>query len=229
MKKFQFLLMMLAGFVVNAQVKGTISYQGYLTDPVSGDPVTNGDYNITFKFYDDTNVVVETRGPIVATVVNGLFTVLIGGGTAAPNLPLPVNIWDKNYTVGITVGEGSELTPRVPLTSVPYAFQAEVANQVDGANIVGNISAIQLSGTIDNARLDPELQDLADGELSGNLVGTGINATNITTGTLSGALLDGVDAGKLTGTVDNARLDADLQDLADGSLSGSKEIGRAHV
>ncbi|TXH52739.1 MAG: hypothetical protein E6Q97_15080 [Desulfurellales bacterium] len=53
--------------------------------------------------------------------------------------------------------------------------------------------------------LDADLTDLSDGSLTGSKVGTGIDAANITSGTL-----------------DSARLDADLQDLADGSLSGSK-------
>lgn len=52
---------------------------------------------------------------------------------------------------------------------------------------------------------DADLDDLADGSLTGSKIGSGIDAANITTGTLP-----------------DARLDADLQDLADGSLSGSK-------
>jgi hypothetical protein len=51
---------------------------------------------------------------------------------------------------------------------------------------------------------DADLDDLADGSLTGSKIGSGIDAANITTGTLP-----------------DARLDADLQDLADGSLSGS--------
>ncbi|PIW67093.1 MAG: hypothetical protein COW10_07500, partial [Candidatus Omnitrophica bacterium CG12_big_fil_rev_8_21_14_0_65_42_8] len=51
---------------------------------------------------------------------------------------------------------------------------------------------------------DADLDDLADGSLTGSKVGTGISATNVTTGTLP-----------------NTVLDLDLQDLADGSLSGS--------
>ncbi|MBD3320873.1 MAG: hypothetical protein GF350_07250, partial [Chitinivibrionales bacterium] len=43
------------------------------------------------------------------------------------------------------------------------------------------------SGTIDNARLDTDLQDLADGSLSGSKVGYGISASNISSGTLSGS------------------------------------------
>jgi hypothetical protein len=42
------------------------------------------------------------------------------------------------------------------------------------------------SGTVPNERLDADLADLADGSLTGSKVGTGINADNITTGTITG-------------------------------------------
>ena len=79
------------------------------------------------NFYDRNNDVMAIRGPITEEVKNGLFTVLIGGGSAAPNLPLPTDMFDENFTVGITVDKNPEL-PRIRLTSVPYAFQAENAN-----------------------------------------------------------------------------------------------------
>ena len=203
-----------------AQVNGTLSYQGYLTDD-NGEPVNDGvPHEFLFTFYDGLGATVATRGPISTDVIKGLFTVVIGKDATGANSPLPLDIWNEDITVGITVDGGTELDP-IPLTSVPYAFQSQVANSVDGANIAGTVDAALLSGTVDNLRLDPELQDLADGELTGSLVGTGIDATNITSGTLSGALLDAVDATILTGTVDNLRLDAELQDLADGELTGS--------
>ncbi|WP_422362092.1 tail fiber domain-containing protein [Reichenbachiella sp.] len=186
-----------------AQVNGTLSYQGYLTDN-DGEPVNDGEtHSFVFTFYNEGGTAVLSR-TITSEVDKGLFSVIIGGGTG-DNSALPTDIWDEEYTIGIAVDGGTELTPRVPLTTVPYSFQAETANNVDGANISGSIDATQLSGTIANGRLDTDLQDLADGELSGDKIGTGISADNITSGTL-----------------ENTRLDADLQDLADGSLTGSK-------
>ncbi len=73
----------------------------------------------------------------------------------------------------------------------------------DGSGLT-NLDSTELTGTVSNNRLDADLQDLADGSLSGSKVGTGIDASNLTVGTVS-----------------NNRLDADLQDLADGTLSAS--------
>ncbi|MEP2510717.1 MAG: tail fiber domain-containing protein [Reichenbachiella sp.] len=190
-------------FSTFAQVNGTISYQGYLTDD-AGEPVNDGaTHSFVFKFYDSGSSEVLSR-TVTSEVDKGLFSVIIGGGTG-DNSPLPTDIWNEDYTIGISVDGGTELTPRTPLTTVPYSFQAETANNVAGSNITGTISSTLLTGTIDNTLLDAELQDLADGELSGSLVGTGISATNVTTGTLA-----------------NGRLDTDLQDLADGTLDGAK-------
>lgn len=190
-------------FSTFAQVNGTISYQGYLTDD-AGEPVNDGaPHSFVFKFYDSGSSEVLSR-TVTSEVDKGLFSVIIGGGTG-DNSPLPTDIWNEDYTIGISVDGGTELTPRTPLTTVPYSFQAETANNVAGSNITGTISSTLLTGTIDNTLLDAELQDLADGELSGSLVGTGISATNVTTGTLA-----------------NGRLDTDLQDLADGTLDGAK-------
>ena len=90
----------------------------------------------------------------------------------------------------------------------------------DGLTVSGTISATTFSGsgasltslnatnlssgTVPDARLDADLNDLADGSLTGSKVGTGINASYITSGTVASSLLD-----------------TDLQDLADGSLTGS--------
>src|SRR5690606_32415877 len=66
-------------------------------------------------------------------------------------------------------------------------------------------SASSISGTIPDEKLSEHLKDLADGSLSGDKVGSGINATNITTGTLSSAR---IPDGAITSTK-----------VADGSLT----------
>jgi hypothetical protein len=77
--------------------------------------------------------------------------------------------------------------------------------------------------------LNAHLTDLADGSLTGSLVGTGISGTNITTGTVPDAQIAATIArdSEVTSAIAAAGagyqpLDADLTDLADGTLTGSK-------
>ena len=75
------------------------------------------------------------------------------------------------------------------------------------------------SGTIDNTRLDDDLQDLADGSLSGSKVGSGISADSITTGTLPA---NRIGTGSITSShIDNYTItNSDISSSA--SISGSK-------
>lgn len=100
-----------------------------------------------------------------------------------------------NGAVNITGTDGLTVSGVVAATSFSGS----------GASITSLNATNLASGTVANTLLDSDLQDLADGSLTGSKVGTGISATNVTTGTLT-----------------NSVLDADLQDLADGSLTGSK-------
>ena len=100
----------------SAQIPQTMSYQGVLTN-VDGIPVTDGSYTLTFKLYD-----VPTNGDSLwnetqnVQVTNGLINAIIGSVTPL-NLP-----FDKQYWLGITVGGGLELTPRITLTASPYSL-----------------------------------------------------------------------------------------------------------
>jgi hypothetical protein len=98
----------------------------------------------------------------------------------------------------------------------------------------GGLTVNSISGDAigtDVQAYDADLDDLADGSLSGSKVGSGIPAGNITTGSIPIARITGVDgsgsgldADLLDGTSSAGfqTADADLTDLADGSLSGSK-------
>jgi hypothetical protein len=248
-----------------------MTYQGYLVD-ANGNPLATSapaNYNVIFRIYD----VPQDGTPLwseeqIVTVDNGNFSVLLGEGSQVgaelkPNLSTVFTgdaIAERYIGITITVGTTpSVIAPRVRLLPAPYAFTATSAFQLlspggapvvtvggQGLEVVGTVSAERfsgdgsaLTGPIDSARLDPDLQDLADGSLSGSKVGPGIKTANLT-GTIPNALLDpdlqdladgeltgskvgpGIKAANLTGTISSARLDTDLQDLADGSLTGSK-------
>ncbi len=99
------------------QVPGTISYQGLLVDD-KGAPI-NGPVDLTVSLYDEA-----TRGNLVWTraykalpVTNGIVDVLLEDGT--PKLAMVP--FDKPYWVQMQMGM-TLMTPRTPLTSVPYAM-----------------------------------------------------------------------------------------------------------
>jgi hypothetical protein len=99
-----------------------ISYQGRLTD-VSGDPVSDGSYQLTFSIYGlpSGGSALWTSGAQTVGVENGLFSYNLGSSSA-----LPDSIFAK-YTqvyLGIKVADDPEITPRTQLVSVGYAFQS---------------------------------------------------------------------------------------------------------
>lgn len=115
------------------------------------------------------------------TSFKGLFTLILGNGQGSNNAALPLTLGDVQYYVGIEADGQPELSPRVSLTAVPYAFVANTVKTVNASTIS--------SGTVPDARLSVHLQDLADGSLTGSKVGTGINASNVTTGTLPASVI----------------------------------------
>jgi len=106
----------------------TIQYQGKLTDMTGVGE--NDSLDMTFHIYD-----VETGGAALwseihassnkVRVVLGLFDVELGSITP---IDLP---FDEQYWLEIDV-DGNTLTPRMPLTTSPYAFRAAVADSFTG-------------------------------------------------------------------------------------------------
>ena len=105
----------------------TLPYQGRLTD-ANGAPL-NGTYSMSFQLYttasggsalwseawDFTDAVVVT---------DGLFNVLLGSLTPIPQSVITGN---SSLWLGISIEADSEMTPRVQVGSVPFAFQANRA------------------------------------------------------------------------------------------------------
>jgi microcystin-dependent protein len=126
-------LTMLISPSVIAQTPNSISYQGVLTDN-SGQPLPDGSYQMKLRLYDAV-----TGGTIVwrdedhsVQLVGGVFSTTIGG---AGEQPLPP--FDRPYWLGVTVGAEAELSPRTPLTSVPYSHHAQRADTAD--HVVGGV------------------------------------------------------------------------------------------
>ena len=111
-----------------AEVSGTsvtlLNYQGRLIDPATGNAKPNGTYPMVFRMYNSpvggTVLWTETKS---MTVTNGFFSVLLGD-TAPFNLS---QFNGQSLWLGITVNADPELTPRLQLAAVPYAFYANDA------------------------------------------------------------------------------------------------------
>jgi hypothetical protein len=105
-----------------AAIPETMSYQGILKD-AAGDPVPDGDYAIAFALYDGPTggsaLWTETQ---LLTVEDGVLNAVLGSVTP---LELPFSL---PYWLGMSVEGDPELTPRVELTSAPYARRAEFAD-----------------------------------------------------------------------------------------------------
>ncbi len=128
----------------------TLNFQARL-ESSTGAIAPDGNYNVQFKLYEGgttsgggTNVWTETRlnsATQGVRVANGYLTVNLGDITSFPgtinwdaDLFLSMNI--GGTTTGVPAWDG-EMTPYLKLTSVPYAFQAQRAeqlSQLQGAN-----------------------------------------------------------------------------------------------
>jgi hypothetical protein len=165
--RFVFLAALLAltfPFIAHAQIPRTLSYQGVLTDNV-GKPRPDGSYSFTFRFYT-----LPTGGTAIWSelkslpVKNGLFSTALGEQT-----PFGAAVsFDKQYWLGIQVGNEPELSPRIALTSVGYSFSSlradtarvSVASLADttwkhsGANVYRMNGNIGIGTTAPTAKLE---------------------------------------------------------------------------
>jgi hypothetical protein len=131
--KLNAIWLLLSAICLTAHAQGTaFSYQGRLND--GGQPA-NGNYDLTFSLYYTNASGVPVAGPVTnsATVVsNGLFTTAIDFGSGVFN---GTNCW---LELGVrTNGSATAfgiLTPRQPLTPVPYALFALTPSGTNGVN-----------------------------------------------------------------------------------------------
>ncbi len=116
----------------------TISYQGVLTD-INGTPQNSGSYEMTFSLYEaDSEIVHIWRSTKTVLVNKGVFSAVLGND-------VPFNAttdFSKQYWLGIQIGTGAELTPRVALTASGYAIRSSIADSaVVSANAVNATNA----------------------------------------------------------------------------------------
>jgi hypothetical protein len=131
----------------SADVPRKINYQGRLTDPVSGLPLT-GAHDLEFRLYDTasggTPLWAETKN--VSTDSVGVFSVILGSQT-----PIAL-IFDGPAWLEVVV-DGEPLAPRREIVSVPYAFHAVDCDSLGGRSPVAFAlwDSLSVTGIINDA------------------------------------------------------------------------------
>ena len=192
------IMTILAAQVSWSAIPETMSYQGKLTDG-SGNAVADGNYSLTFNIYDvsagGSALWTETHGDVAT--VNGIFNVILGSDT------LLDIAFDKQYWLGIKVGGGAELTPRIKLTSSPYSLGGNFWSLTGNA---GTSPPTNFLGTTDNTPLEFWVNGLRALRLephtaSPNIIG-GVNGNWITSGIFGATIAGGGQAGALNRVTD---------------------------
>jgi hypothetical protein len=110
-------------------VPNKVGFEGFLAN-ADGSPMTDGTYSIVFAVYNvDTGGTALWSETQTVTVTRGLYAVELGSQTV-----LPTNLFDGNRWIGVKVGSDPEMTPRTKVSSVPFALNAEKANNANTVN-----------------------------------------------------------------------------------------------
>jgi hypothetical protein len=115
------------------EIPRVMAYEGYLTDP-SGKPIADGKYDFMFALYTSATggTPVWTEEHRGVAVSGGIMRVLLGKGT----VPRPLDLaFDREYFLGIRVGNDPEMSPRLELVTNAYSFRAIAADNVADGSI----------------------------------------------------------------------------------------------
>ncbi len=196
--------------VQTLHAQGTaFTYQGRLND--GGSPA-NGIYDLQFAVFDaitNGNAISGSLTTFSVPASNGLFGVTLDFGAGIFTGP---DRWLDIAVRASGVTNFTELFPRQKLTPTPYAIFANSAS-----NLVGNVSATQLTGTLPASAFAgyTNVVALTNGAnlFSGSFSGNGTNLVNLNASQLTG------------GTVADARLSSNVALLNAGqTFSGANNF-----
>ena len=130
---------------VHAQAK--LSIQGILKKS-SGDAVPDDTYTLTFRLYNNvnapvaSNIWVETQNDV--DVASGIYSTVLGNVTP---LNVPFNV---EYYLGVAIGgpNSTEMTPRIQLTSAPYALSLRGSSNLFPSTGQVVADSIDVNGTV---------------------------------------------------------------------------------
>lgn len=122
MKQLLTFLMLFSAFALWAQVGDPrLNVQGALKNS-DGAAIPDGTKTMTFKLYHDgAGGTAQWQETAEVTVTGGVYNYNLGSTT-----PIDLDVFSQRVYLGVTV-DGTELTPRVELTSAPYALHAHSA------------------------------------------------------------------------------------------------------
>ncbi|HTY13748.1 MAG TPA: hypothetical protein VMD02_06135, partial [Candidatus Omnitrophota bacterium] len=125
MKKILMAIILLCAVPALAVVPGQINFQGILMNP-GREPINHAGLPFTFSIYSvptgGSAIWTETQSSV--TVEGGMYSVRLG-----TVIPIPSSVFDGNTKyLGIAAGSDGEMTPRILMVSVPYAYRAASAD-----------------------------------------------------------------------------------------------------
>lgn len=129
---------------VKAATSSTLNFQARLLN-ASGSIVSDGSYDVEFNLYSVSNggTAQWTETQTVA-VKSGYLSAYLGSTT-----PFPGAIdWSQEQWLTMNVEGDGEMTPRLKLTAVPYAFRAaQAAGITNGSGVLGADDILQKAPT----------------------------------------------------------------------------------
>ncbi|MBL0225715.1 MAG: tail fiber domain-containing protein [Geobacteraceae bacterium] len=195
-----------------------INYQGYLKN-TDGTPVSTL-VSVTFRLYtqpsEGTPIWAETMGVIPE---NGIYSVVLGKDSS-----LDSSVFDSNSLyLGVQVASEAEMTTRQQITSTPYAFRADIADNVSSTaslstvnQIISNVATGTPPLQVDSTTLVPNLNaDMLDGKHAADFIDT--TSGQIIAGTKSFSSTIGGSISGNAATVTNG--------IYNGGNSGAVSVG----
>ena len=178
----------LGGVRVAGVVTPLLQYQGRLTDPATGASVADGNYTMTFRFYDvaggGSSLWTETKDVLVQ---GGVLNTVLGDTTS-----LDQDLFNgQELWLGIKVGADAEATPRQRVLAVAYALSLAPGAVIEASS---SDSILRLTNTGSGEGLRVRGRTVLEGDLTvnGNLTGGSHNHSGaaITSGAVSQARID---------------------------------------
>ncbi|MCL6096327.1 MAG: hypothetical protein M1444_01410 [Patescibacteria group bacterium] len=225
-----FLLFTLDIFTNNAEaatgINRQINFQGKLVNNPAATNVTDTSYTVVFTLYNNPNagqgtaLWTETQ---TVTTVDGIFRVALGSVT-----PIPANFnfnWDGLY-LGIKVNSDSEMTPRIQMAAVPFAFNAEKVAGLTVQDTSGNAST---SGTLQVANgVTVKLPTSGTGLIYADTASTGTLTTLSNSTTQTGNVIgQAITLSGATGSLNQTGLQFNLSGATSGTVLDIQGTGNS--